>query len=150
MEPGEYQTGIERTEADKAFHPPESPLRQPLEPTPAANIPTPPPPPRAENQGAVAAALRAAAGLDWTTIDLDLPASGFVNSVGAEITDATATILCDCGTSLVLALDGESRARCPNCKAIFRHALLVQREDMTPATPCLLIDAMLTEAGVRP
>lgn len=97
----------------------------------------------------VAEALREAAGLDWKTIDLDLPQTGFVCAVGAVVIEAATTVKCDCGTDLAIVLDGESRARCPTCKAVFRHALLLQREDLTPATPCLLIEAMLEEAGLR-
>jgi len=118
------------------------------EPPPATST-TPPPAPRSVQPDDVRAALLAAARLDWTAIDLDIPQAGFVCSVGSTVENATATILCDCGTSTVLTLDGESRARCPNCRAIFRHVLLVQREDQTPSAAALLVAEILEAAGLR-
>lgn len=94
-------------------------------------------------------AVRQAAALDWTQIDLELPQLGFVVAVGGEVQQAAAVVACECGTRIALELDGESRARCPNCKAVFRHVLLVQREDHTPSTASLFVAKLLEESGLR-
>lgn len=117
----------------------------------------PPPPPPVEIPRAVAPPfaeladlLRRCAAVNWETIDLDLPRGGYTCQVGAELQEAAANVTCDCKRKLIIGLDGASRSRCPGCGAVFRHVLLIQREDMTPSTGALFVGELLRTAGVTP
>jgi hypothetical protein len=114
----------------------------PAEPT-AAAAPTSAPPAEIHDL------LRQLAPLDWEKIDLDLPRSGFVCSVGAEVQLAAALVKCECGEALEIQLDGESRSRCTACGRVFRHVCLLQDEDSTPSTIALLVLELLRAAGLR-
>lgn len=105
--------------------------------------------PRAAPPASTLEALRSAASLDWPSIDIDLPPLGWIGSVGCEVQSSGALVKCDCGAVVAIELDGASRARCPTCKATFRHVLLVQREDQTPSTFCELVDQLLRDNGLK-
>lgn len=131
----------------------EAPIR-----TATVRADTPPPPappaqiPRADAAPSpdLVALLRRCAAVNWEAIDLDLPRGGYTCQVGAELDEAAATVKCECGRALIIGLDGASRARCQGCGAVFRHVLLIQREDMTPSTGALFVAELLRAAGVTP
>lgn len=92
---------------------------------PAESQPTPAPPSEESN---LAELVRIAARIDWEHAEIECPPA-FVEVVGAELVAAHAVIRCDCGVLVRLALDGQSIAGCPRCKARYRHLLVVQGEN---------------------
>lgn len=83
-----------------------------------------------------------AAGLDWKSVDLDCPA-GFVAVIGAEPVDLHVQVSCDCGATIRVHLDGEHMSRCPRCKTVFRHVLVIQAEDADESGAALAVEAIL-------
>jgi hypothetical protein len=83
-----------------------------------------------------------AAGLDWKSVDLDCPA-GFCALIGAEPSDLHVTIVCECGTKIRVHLDGEHMSRCPSCKTLFRHLVVIQAEDADESGAALAVEAIL-------
>jgi len=106
--------------------------------------------PRAGASGDVMGALRSMASVDWQTIDIELPPLGYIGTVGGTVQTAGAAVACDCGEAvLAIELDGESRSRCPKCQAVFRHVLLIQREDQAPSAAAYLVDELLRVNGLK-
>ncbi len=88
--------------------------------------------------------LRKARSLPWDLIYLECPGA-FAETIGGELAGAWCDLECECGTTLRIKLDGESKARCPKCKTIYRHMLIVQAEDTEPSAPALAVKAILDE-----
>ena len=80
--------------------------------------------------------------IPWQRIDLECPPA-CVQSVGAAVEDAAAQLRCECGTVFRLDFDGEHRQRCPACKTVFRHLVVVQAEDRTPSATAEAMRAIL-------
>jgi predicted RNA-binding Zn-ribbon protein involved in translation (DUF1610 family) len=98
----------------------------------------------AEGGAGLAQLLRVAVSVPWESVDLDLP-EHFVDVVGAELEQAEAIIACECSTKLRVKLNGATKARCPKCGTIFRHALCVQAEDAVPSSASSIVKAILDE-----
>jgi hypothetical protein len=119
-------------------------MTEPNDPNePAADEPDAIPP---SEMPAIADALRKARLIPWDTVDLECP-SASLQSVGAAVEDAACQLRCECGTVFRLELDGETRQRCPKCKTIFRHCLIVQAEDRTPSATAATMAAILEAQG---
>lgn len=94
----------------------------------------------------IAEALAKARMVPWETVDLECPPAS-IETVGAAVEDAAAQLRCECGTVFRYELDGESRARCPNCKTVFRHVLIIQAEDKTPSATAATLAKILEAQG---
>jgi hypothetical protein len=107
--------------------------------TPPEAEPEPQPP---ESFPGLAEILDRGRALPWTSIDLACPPAA-VESIGAEIDEASAVLTCDCGQRFRLHLTGEYPQRCPGCKATFRHLVAIQHEDRYPSAVSAIMPAIL-------